>query len=225
MLFRFHKPAWLYESLPYLYFGAGLLTMVVLRNAVSVFSGIMLMSAGFMVWNMRRNFRRMKALQQQSSKFAKASRAWSARSEEASELVHLGWSKKYECGHPVIDAQHRKLFASGNALLNAIVGNHAKLDIELQLDELIDELANHFLTEERILAGTAEPITPEHREAHQRLLERSRALSAQFHRDELAASDLFSYIAYDVVVQHVVREDLRFLAHLNPNMPAAPAGT
>lgn len=56
--FQFHKPAWLYESLPFLYLSAGALALTELDGGVAGFSGVLLMLAGGCVLLMRRNFRR-----------------------------------------------------------------------------------------------------------------------------------------------------------------------
>ena len=50
-------PDWLYEPLPYAYAIAGLITIIVLRNAMAVFSGLALISAGGTIWTMRRRYR------------------------------------------------------------------------------------------------------------------------------------------------------------------------
>ena len=56
--FQFHKPAWLYESLPFLYLSAGALALTELDGGVGGFSGALLILAGGCVLVMRRNFRR-----------------------------------------------------------------------------------------------------------------------------------------------------------------------
>ncbi|HAL37025.1 MAG TPA: hypothetical protein DCP03_02450 [Polaromonas sp.] len=54
----FYKPMWLYERLPYLYVAAGGVTIATLENAISLFSGGLLIMAGVHVWKMRRTDRR-----------------------------------------------------------------------------------------------------------------------------------------------------------------------
>lgn len=56
--FPFHKPAWLYESLPFLYLSAGALALTKLDGGVATLSGALLILAGGCVLQMRRNFRR-----------------------------------------------------------------------------------------------------------------------------------------------------------------------
>jgi hypothetical protein len=54
----FYKPNWLYESLPYLYIAAGVLTIAFLEHRAALFSSFLLIMAGVLVWHMRRTNRR-----------------------------------------------------------------------------------------------------------------------------------------------------------------------
>jgi hypothetical protein len=51
-------PDWLYEPLPYLYVLMGLIATIVLEAIVGKISGILLISAGFVIWNLRFTYRR-----------------------------------------------------------------------------------------------------------------------------------------------------------------------
>jgi hypothetical protein len=51
-------PDWLYEPLPYLYALLGLIATIVLEHSLGKLSGVMLISAGFVVWNLRFTYRR-----------------------------------------------------------------------------------------------------------------------------------------------------------------------
>jgi hypothetical protein len=55
-----HRPGWIYETLPYVYAASGLLTMLVLRNAMSIFSGVLLLSAAGLVMWMRIEYRQLR---------------------------------------------------------------------------------------------------------------------------------------------------------------------
>ncbi len=52
------QPEWFYKALPYIYLASGVATILVLRNKMAVFSGVMLISAGAIVWFMRTASRR-----------------------------------------------------------------------------------------------------------------------------------------------------------------------
>ncbi|MDD5366379.1 MAG: hypothetical protein PHR30_13655 [Gallionellaceae bacterium] len=202
MSHRGNMPEWLYRSLPFLYIASGLLVMFSLGNAVAIFSGLMLVSAGVIVWRARVRYRRSRRVVRSRPMPAPPP----AAAAPGGGLVSLVWRKEYESGHPFIDAQHRGLFESGNALLNSILEKQAKLDVELMLDELIEQVEKHFRDEEAMLARVQRPVDQEHEEYHRQLLVRARSLSESFHQDEMAVGELFEFIANDVVAQHIVME-------------------
>lgn len=51
-------PDWLYEPLPYLYTLAGIATVVMLDVLIGKLSGILLISAGIVIWHLRFVYRR-----------------------------------------------------------------------------------------------------------------------------------------------------------------------
>jgi hemerythrin-like metal-binding protein len=77
-------------------------------------------------------------------------------------FLELVWREEYACGHPTIDAQHRRLFVLGNALLDAILMEQPKPEIERLLVEFVDHARQHFLTEESILEAFDSGISETH---------------------------------------------------------------
>jgi len=51
-------PDWLYEPLPYLYALMGLIATIVLDVPIGKVSGLLLISAGFVIWNLRFTYRK-----------------------------------------------------------------------------------------------------------------------------------------------------------------------
>ena len=51
-------PEWLYEPLPYLYVLMGLIATYVLDAAIGKMSGVLLISAGVVIWQLRFSYRR-----------------------------------------------------------------------------------------------------------------------------------------------------------------------
>lgn len=200
---RWHKPRWLYEALPYLYLGGGALTLLGVRNWGAAISSLLLISAGGVVWKMRRDYR-----QGHSSGDAGGVRL----REGGNPLVEMVWRPAFEVGHEVIDRQHRRLFTIGNELINAIILRKPKDDIELTLDDLVNDIAEHFRTEEEILLALGRVVPELHLLTHQRLLAEIRALREKFHRGELQVGELVGFVAYDVIAQHIIKEDLELSA-------------
>ena len=198
-----HIPQSIYESLPYLYLAGGAIVMASLPNAWGIFSGLLLSSTGVVVWLLRRIYRR-------ASCQPVGPRAWEAAVQNGyrdAGLVPLAWSVEYERGHVTIDTQHRKLFERVNVLLNAILDEKPKLDVELLLDELIKDVSNHFTAEENLLVEASLPLTPEHQESHRTLLARCKEMAERYHNDEIKVGALFNFVARDAVSEHILKDD------------------
>lgn len=204
-----HMPHGLYEILPYAYMGVGVVVMITLQNIWSVASGFMLMVAGVMVWWTRRTHR--DALRLRLERHTQLAGQPKHRDHG---LARLTWDRSYECGNATVDAQHRRLFELGNGLLNAIVEGKPKLDIEFMLDDLMDDMAKHFSTEETLLLQAGHPQAEEHRDEHRRLLARCKEMTQKFHEDQIKANVLHRYLTREVLADHIISEDVKCLRDL-----------
>ena len=201
MPFRSHKPEWFYEILPWLYIGAGALSILVLRNGMAVFGGLALIATGCLVWAMRRHYRRESAEEVVETKdFAQS---------KAQEFGYgtLMWRSAYECGDKVIDDQHRELFELANKLIDALMEGNPRSEVETQLDNFVAHIIEHFDTEEVLMNQSEHPITMSHLDVHHKLLDRATELNAKYHHGDRVVRDLVQFIAHDVVAQHIILED------------------
>lgn len=69
ILRHIHFPHPLYEALPALYALAGLLTILKLPSALGWLSGLLLIATGWLVWRMRRAYRRQHAGRQHPASY------------------------------------------------------------------------------------------------------------------------------------------------------------
>jgi hemerythrin-like metal-binding protein len=124
----------------------------------------------------------------------------------------LQWQAEYECGHPVIDAQHRTLFDDANDLLFA--SQHATPLVLSRFEELISHVLGHFSDEERVLRDIGFPGYAAHRRSHRQLADKAmrlrEAMILGHHRHE----ELLEFLLQDVVEQHMLEEDRSFFAWL-----------
>ena len=124
--------------------------------------------------------------------------------------IQLLWRREYECGDETIDEQHRQIFRLGNTLVNAILNDIPKADIEILIDEFVIHVVDHFNTEEALMKHAGDPTENQHCEIHHGLLERAMQLKQRFHEEKSnmkIGQTLVSFIAYDVVAQHMILED------------------
>ncbi len=208
----------IFRALPYIYIGGGMLVMLVLQNQLAVFSGLLLIAVGGIELLRRTRFRREMELSE--SRLAANSRLMTPHDGHSTQaLMQISWRKSFECGHPVIDRQHRELFEIGDGLIHAVLKNKSRDHIEFLLDELTEHIQNHFVTEEAAMARTRFPLSGEHRAQHAELLEKARGLRDRYRSGLLDISELVGFIAYDVISEHIINQDLKFA--LRKNQPLA----
>jgi len=135
--------------------------------------------------------------------------------------LHLSWREDYECGHPLIDAEHRELFELANALLEAVVSGK---DARPALDRLIDHVRRHFSDEEAILAEHAYPRLEAHRAAHAGLLAKAAELRARMEQDAASLGAIVEFLARDVVARHLFTADRDFFPLLAARAADTAAG-
>ena len=170
--------------------------MIDIIDEFAVFGGLALMVAGAIIWAVRIRSPRI------SRKFDENS--------ESARIVEASWREEYEFGHQIIDAQHRHLFGLSNELIYAVSSKRPKVEVELLLHDLVDQVADHFATEEFVLSTTRHPISAKHQDIHHSLLAKATNLRDRYRSGEMGNSDLIGFITRDVVANHIIKEGQRF---------------
>ncbi len=122
----------------------------------------------------------------------------------------LVWKPEYESGHPVIDRQHRQLFSEVNTLLSVMLDNKPKNDIAHLIEHLLESARRHFADEEAILDSTRYRGTAEHTLIHRQLLQKGKRLADRFDENRLDFNEMFSYLANDIVLEHILKTDKQY---------------
>jgi diguanylate cyclase (GGDEF)-like protein/hemerythrin-like metal-binding protein/PAS domain S-box-containing protein len=131
-----------------------------------------------------------------------------------SGFVQMIWNIAHDCGNPLIDEQHRRLFESSNELLSAMIQGKAKEECASSFARLLADIVTHFNDEESLFQATAYPDADSHSKIHAELVERATVLAGKFQRDELTLGELVSFLIYDVVNQHMFKTDLDFFPYI-----------
>jgi diguanylate cyclase (GGDEF)-like protein/hemerythrin-like metal-binding protein len=129
-------------------------------------------------------------------------------------LVLLVWDDRYQSGEPNIDIQHKKLFQKANSLLAATMNSVPVDDVLGLVDDLLQDVKEHFRYEESIIVETDFPGIEKHLSLHKALLERSEKLKMKAMEGDLALGNLFTFLAYDLVASHILGEDRKFFPYL-----------
>jgi hemerythrin-like metal-binding protein len=134
------------------------------------------------------------------------------RADESSErpaAVQLDWLPAYECGHPLLDRQHRAMYRSARVLCRAATGGTRSQVVEC-LDELIMHTMQHFRDEEAILEKLAYEDLPAHRQAHWTLVERTLTCRHGVIDGSVSLAALVDFVARELVANHMRGGDMRY---------------
>jgi hypothetical protein len=143
MLFSRNKPQWLYDALPSLYLTIGVAVVALLRNALGIASGALMVVVAAAIVVSRRQYRQPdedSVLGRHSSILAPPSRL-AATTEFVRAIVPP------KLGHRDIDRQHRSLASKTATLRVAFAHNDDQADVEMLIHELVDALAQHLQAE------------------------------------------------------------------------------
>jgi len=135
----------------------------------------------------------------------------------AANFVRLSWHAAYESGNPVIDEQHRALFADANQLLGAVLSERPHAEVTALVSTLVRDLVQHFKDEEVIIQAAGYPRAREHAAIHSRLVDKAVLMVKNFHDGNLTIGELFQFLAHDVVARHMLGADREFFPCLQSN--------
>ena len=132
----------------------------------------------------------------------------------SANFVQLVWHSAYECGHDLVDDQHRALFADANNLLAAVLSARPINEIATLIDVLIGDVVQHFKDEEEIFTIAGFPGATTHAAIHRGLVDSATELVGRFNAGTLAIGELFQFLAHDVVARHMLGADREFFSYL-----------
>jgi hemerythrin-like metal-binding protein len=208
---RSHRtyPTWLYNAIPFIYLFAGLMVELLIESLWGDLVALALATAAGVIWFNR--FRYRQAFEQ-AEEHTFATTLLGAEDLPAGGLIQVSWGPALECGHPLIDGQHRRLFGLANEAINILLAKQPKAEEEALLDELVSHMTEHFLTEEELLEEANDPGLSLHKADHQAMLTKATALRERFHNGEPISRELVTFLSEDVISNHIVRENLSLIA-------------
>ena len=136
--------------------------------------------------------------------------------EDAHSLtnVDLHWQEAWNSGSREIDTQHRKLLELATRLLN----QRGSLETEKNLEELTEHIDFHFSSEGRLLTKLHYEGASEHAQLHHKLLSKFDQLIQAYHNGSVRTSAFFSFIIDDLIMDHMLKEDVKFFSFLRQHV-------
>ncbi|MDR3631252.1 MAG: diguanylate cyclase [Desulfocapsaceae bacterium] len=129
--------------------------------------------------------------------------------------VRLEWNDIYCSGNSLIDAQHRNFFETSNSFLNAMQASRPNSEISQIVEDLLEDIAQHFRDEEALLASINFPGLKAHADKHALLYKRGMEMAQSLHSETPFLGDTFKFLVYEVVFQHMYLADREFFPFLN----------
>ncbi|MDR3301617.1 MAG: bacteriohemerythrin [Spirochaetaceae bacterium] len=132
------------------------------------------------------------------------------------EIFQYYWDDSFAVHYPLIDEQHKELFAKVNGLLAAIQQGKGQDELKKSLDFLNDYTIKHFFEEEEIQKKFKYPGHP----AHHKLHEEFKALVRGFSHELImkgATEELTEAVKKKIggwLISHIKGEDVKIVAYI-----------
>jgi diguanylate cyclase (GGDEF)-like protein/hemerythrin-like metal-binding protein len=128
--------------------------------------------------------------------------------------VGIGWHAVFKCRNQAINKEHEMMIQYLNRLIELVPSD----DYENYFLHLYDELMNiadfHFIHEIEILKKAGYPDVTHHEMLHQDILHRAGRERMLMVKGERKASDLILFLIDQVVMGHMISEDVQFFSYL-----------
>jgi diguanylate cyclase (GGDEF)-like protein/hemerythrin-like metal-binding protein/PAS domain S-box-containing protein len=133
----------------------------------------------------------------------------------------IEWKSEWDSGDIEIDKQNQEILELLNNLMDM---SSIEMNFEKtinQLDILIKNIVKHYSYEEEILSNIGYKDYDKHCKIHKNLIGKIFQLKQCYENREINSSAFFSFMADDVVIGHMINEDMQFFDILQFNFKQA----
>jgi hemerythrin-like metal-binding protein len=195
-------PETLYRAFPWLLILSGVLVASRMHHASAGLGAALMMGTGCCI-ALRRGYYRWAFSRSNGSVHLPR---WSKSGRLAKANLQLSWRSSFELGHPVLDAQHRRMFGLCSQLLGAASSQSSRDKVKPLFAQLVEHMNVHLRTESAVVSMTATGAFAEHHEDYKRLLYRARGLLERMNSGHPVGRRLVDFVTYDLVLQHLFKE-------------------
>lgn len=122
--------------------------------------------------------------------------------------MSVDWSDMFECGHPVIDKEHKKLLD----LVKQLPQAQSDGTFLENLDILVKEISAHFRSEEEILSGLSYKDYVFHKDIHSEIEASALRLIDRYKKGAVTEEELILKMIQSYIMGHLITEDIKFFA-------------
>jgi hemerythrin-like metal-binding protein len=128
-------------------------------------------------------------------------------------MPSIQWNPKYATGIPAIDNQHKSLVEAIHALQLAIEEGRAQAETMELMQFLLRYVDEHFSLEEAYMEHLAFPDLPAHRDLHDRLRTRVKALHDRLARGDAGVTMELPLLLFEWLRDHILHDDFSYVNH------------
>ena len=126
----------------------------------------------------------------------------------------MAWEDSYSVKVPLIDEQHKKLFALINQLYDAMSKGKANDVVARVIGELVSYTKTHFGAEEKLLQSKNYPDLKAHQAQHRKFVEKVEQFQKEFAQGKITVSNEVMHFLRDWLVNHILKTDKQYSSFL-----------
>ncbi|MFP4025395.1 MAG: bacteriohemerythrin [Thiohalospira sp.] len=126
----------------------------------------------------------------------------------------IEWTEKYALGIKEIDNQHKGLVILINELFELMSKGKAKNHLEDIFNHLTDYTKQHFFAEEKMMIKYAYAEFDEHKQEHQKFVEKLDALKADYEKGKVTISLEILNFLKNWLLNHIQITDQKYIPHI-----------
>ena len=135
------------------------------------------------------------------------------------------WTKDYAVGVQQIDREHQRLFALAESLHEAMLEGQGKAILQDLLASLAAYTCYHFAHEERLMERIRYPDYRQHREQHEALRLRVRAIQDRISSGEMTMTIEVMHFFMEWLQRHTTTSDREIAGYMKKSRAANPGLT
>jgi len=140
-------------------------------------------------------------------------------------MAYAKWKSSLETGDPLVDAEHREIFALVNRLHKSIVECHERAAQDEILALIVEKARAHFVHEEALMRSIHYPGLVDQKRLHKAFVAETGRLAAEYQSGEKHLPINLAMFLHEWLVTHMRTEDRKIGEFLRERAAEEQAAT
>ena len=127
----------------------------------------------------------------------------------------LYWKDAWNSGDEKLDAQHKDIFARSSKLQEEYIVSLPQEEALAYVDDLLESTEEHFAYEEELLEKIGYEHLYNHKNIHEYLIKKIYSMRKELEEGNLDLKLAFNFIFDEVVLGHILEQDIMFFPQIN----------